>query len=491
MLKSVSSVTNAIGAVNYKGTWNASTNTPNLAASSPDKGDYYVVSVAGNTNLGGITTWYVGDWAVYNGSVWQRVEGGADDPAPSVRSNSTTGLMEITGPAAGQTRVMTIPDANFTAARTDAGQTFTGDQAVAGNVTLNAQGDLRFADADSSNYVAFQAPGVIAADVTWTLPDVDGTSGQVLATNGTGTLSWAAASGDVVGPASSTDNAVARFDSITGKIIKNSVVIVDDTGAVSGATQLNVDNLRLDGNTISSTDTNGNIVLAPNGTGDVQVDADTLRVGDSGVDANIQSNGNADLILKTGNATTGSVTLADGANGNLTVALNGTGQVIVNAGAVGTPTIAPTGDTNTGIFFPAADTIGFAEGGAQCGEFDSSANFKFNSGYGSVATAYGCRAWVNFNGTGTVAIRASGNVSSISDNGTGRYTVNITTAMPDANYSCVASCSWQGSTSRNIINVASDNNSSEAPTTTAIQLEVANFQGGNYDSDYTMVAIFR
>lgn len=60
---------------------------------------------------------------------------------------------------------------------------------------------------------------------------------------------------------------------------------------------------------------------------------------------------------------------------------------------------------------------------------------QFNSGYGSVATAYGCRAWVNFNGTGTVAIRASGNVSSITDNGTGAYTVNFTTAMPDANYS--------------------------------------------------------
>ena len=48
--------------------------------------------------------------------------------------------------------------------------------------------------------------------------------------------------------------------------------------------------------------------------------------------------------------------------------------------------------------------------------------------------SYLCRAWVNFNGTGTVAIRASGNVTSITDNGTGDYTVNFTTAMPDANY---------------------------------------------------------
>lgn len=67
----------------------------------------------------------------------------------------------------------------------------------------------------------------------------------------------------------------------------------------------------------------------------------------------------------------------------------------------------------------------------------SSSNFQMNSGYGSVATAYGCRAWVNFNGTGTVAIRSSGNVTSITDNGTGNYTVNLTTAMPDANYSAL------------------------------------------------------
>jgi len=63
---------------------------------------------------------------------------------------------------------------------------------------------------------------------------------------------------------------------------------------------------------------------------------------------------------------------------------------------------------------------------------------SFNSGYGSTAVAYGCRAWVNFNGTGTPAIRASGNVTSLTDNGTGNYTVNLTTSMPDANYSVVA-----------------------------------------------------
>ena len=66
-------------------------------------------------------------------------------------------------------------------------------------------------------------------------------------------------------------------------------------------------------------------------------------------------------------------------------------------------------------------------------------DLQFNSGYGSAATAYGCRAWVNFNGTGTVAIRGSGNVTSITDNGTGDYTINFTNAMPDTKSSVVGS----------------------------------------------------
>jgi hypothetical protein len=78
MLKTVSSVANALGALNYKGTWNANTNTPTLASGVGTQGDYYVVSVAGATDLDGITNWGVGDWAAFNGSVWQRVEGGAD-----------------------------------------------------------------------------------------------------------------------------------------------------------------------------------------------------------------------------------------------------------------------------------------------------------------------------------------------------------------------------------------------------------------------------
>jgi hypothetical protein len=112
-----------LGALSYQGTWDASTNTPTLTSSVGTKGYYYVVSVAGSTNLNGITDWQVGDWAVYNGSIWQKVD------------------------------------------NTDAG-------------------------------------------------------------------------GDVVGPASATDNAITRFDGTTGRVIQNSVVTVSDTGAIAGAISL-------------------------------------------------------------------------------------------------------------------------------------------------------------------------------------------------------------------------------------------------------------
>jgi hypothetical protein len=100
MLKTVSSITNAIGALNYKGTWNASTNTPALASGVGTKGDYYVVSVAGNTALDGISNWGIGDWAVFNGSVWQRVEGGADLNGVNLSVSGTTNLAGLTASTA-------------------------------------------------------------------------------------------------------------------------------------------------------------------------------------------------------------------------------------------------------------------------------------------------------------------------------------------------------------------------------------------------------
>ena len=104
------------------------------------------------------------------------------------------------------------------------------------------------------------------------------------------------------------------------------------------------------------------------------------------------------------------------------------------------------------------------------------------------APLYMCRAWVNFNGTGTVAIRASGNVTSITDNGVGDYTVNFTTAMPDANYSVSATSDRLTSgTNGGIFNVLT----STTPTTSAVRLITFQVSVGVYDPTYANVAIFR
>jgi hypothetical protein len=100
MLKTVSAITNALGALNYKGTWNASTNTPALASGVGTKGDYYVVSVAGSTALDGISNWGVGDWVAFNGSAWQRVEGGADLNGVNLSVSGTSTLSALTASTA-------------------------------------------------------------------------------------------------------------------------------------------------------------------------------------------------------------------------------------------------------------------------------------------------------------------------------------------------------------------------------------------------------
>ena len=86
-----SSVTGT-GGLNYQGTWNASTNTPTLASGVGSNSDYYVVSVAGSTNLNGVTDWQVGDWAIFNGTAWQKI----DQTNLVVSVNGQTGAVTLT-----------------------------------------------------------------------------------------------------------------------------------------------------------------------------------------------------------------------------------------------------------------------------------------------------------------------------------------------------------------------------------------------------------
>lgn len=134
--------------------------------------------------------------------------------------------------------------------------------------------------------------------------------------------------GGELGNLSVANNATVTGNTTLGTTAANTQTI---TGTTTITGQLNVDNLRADGNIISSTDANGDITIEPSGTGDVNLVTDTVQVGDSNVDAIITTNGTGDLTLNTNNgANSGTITILDGANGNIALATNGTGNVTIN-----------------------------------------------------------------------------------------------------------------------------------------------------------------
>lgn len=158
-------------------------------------------------------------------------------------------------------------------------------------------------------------------------------------------------------------------------------------------------------------------------------------------------------------------------------------SIAITGGATGTGVfslLAPSTSTNRTLTLPdSAGTVATAE----------STLVQFNAS-GS-APVYACRAWVNFNGTGTVAIRASGNVSSITDGGVGLYTVNFTTAMPDANYSVTLAGRWQSGVDASGAWAVVNTNGTSNITTTAVSILTANTSGSLADSPFIGVSIFR
>lgn len=219
----ITSVTTAsfTGGLSYQGSWNASTNTPTLTSSVGTNGYYYIVSVAGSTNLNGITDWQVGDWAIFNGSTWQKI-----DQTNLVSSvNGQTGVVSIgyadlagtvptwnqntTGTAAGLSATLAIGSGGT--GQTTAGAAFnalspittTGDLII-GNGTnsatrlgIGANGYLLTSDGTTASWAAAPAAGVtsFSAGTTGFTPST-GTTGAVtlsgtlgVANGGTGATS--------------------------------------------------------------------------------------------------------------------------------------------------------------------------------------------------------------------------------------------------------------------------------------------------------------
>ena len=383
-----------IGALSYQGTWDASTNTPTLTSSVGTKGYYYVVSVAGSTNLNGVTDWLVGDWAVYNGTAWQKVDN--TDSVTSV--NGFTGAVVLT-----TTNVAEGTNEYFTTARARA---------------------------------SVSAGTGISYD-----------SGTGVITNSSPSLG-----GDVVGPASATDNAIARFDTTTGKLLQNSVVTVGDTGAVTGVTTLSAstsvttpivqatnsaglalknaggttqmsmgagggDNLAINVST-NLNGTNAQIDISPTGTGHVHIKPS----GTNSVEIAPTSVGTID------NMTIGATTAAAGSFTNLSVTgttsfdgSQGTaGQVLTSAGTGATPTwTTPTTGTVTSV----SGTAPIASSGGNTPAISISQSGAASDGYLSSTD------WNTFNGKGSgsvTSVGGTGTVNGITLTGTVTSSGNLT-----------------------------------------------------------------
>ena len=293
-----------------------------------------------------------------------------------------------------------------------------------GNVTINAQGDLRFADSDSSNWVAFQAPATVASNVTWTLPSTDGTAGQLLSTNGSGTLSWA------------TDTGGTKIE------VGNTKAEVTDTGS--------------NGQFSVTTEGNERFRVASDGAVSTVVPGGTTLYPSFACRAWVNFDGTANTNLSGTYSQSGTtVTVTATAHGYIV----GSGiyaDITSGTGVDGTYTVVTVTDANT---------------------------FTYTAGT-SLTTSGNVTLRRN-------TIRASGNVSSITDNGVGDYTVNFTTAMPDANYSVAG---MQRGTSIGTANGAMgvEIDSVNAPTASALRIWTKGPGGtGVHDPTAVCVSVFR
>ena len=268
MLKTASSITNAIGALNYKGTWDAATNNPTLVSSVGTKGDYYVVSVAGFTNLDGTTLWGVGDMAIFNGSIWQKADGGDTSLVTSLTVTSLTGYMYAnnTTPVTAST---TIPVANITGAVPNtvnviAGTGLSGGGALTGNVTLNLANTAvvagTYGNASAVSQIVVDAQGRITSAGNVTIAIANS------AVSGLGTMSTqnanlvAITGGNITGIIGNVVGAIPN-GTITNTLLQNSTATLGNATITLGSTTSSVGNLTLANVTVSSGNVTANVSL--------------------------------------------------------------------------------------------------------------------------------------------------------------------------------------------------------------------------------------
>jgi len=610
------------GGLAYQGTWNASTNNPTLASSTGTNGYYYIVATAGSTNLNGITDWQIGDWLLFNGTVWQKID--QTKLVTSVASKTGDVVLNNTDVSAfaniaatGGTTVLTSSSAPNYVVTGSGGHTFQLPNATtlpngiifsfnnnqsSGTVVVKNNSSTTIETLQSGGYVSIVLlSNAIAAgswdehnyaptNVSWSTNTLDYAgsitsatwNGNAVAYNrgGTGQSSAFVAGGIVYG--STTSALAVTAIGTTGQVLTSAgagaptwttpttgtVTSVSGTSPVSVATGTTTPVISLatgygDTQNPYASKTANYVLASPNGSAGaptfraiVAADIPTLNQNTTGTASNVtgtvaignggtgqttataafdalapsQTSNSGKYLTTNGTTTSWATVSATGTvtsvaatvpaflsitgspvttSGTLAIGLSGTALPIANGGtaatsasaartslglAIGTDVLAPNGSAASLTSFPTFNQNTTGSAATVTGNATGS-TFGFNSGYGSVATAYGCRAWVNFNGTGTPAIRASGNVSSITDNGVGDYTLNFSTAMPDANYSFSGGTNGYASTDSGsqVIVVKTDaiGGTATTYTTSAFRFLVGRYGGTVTDSTYNNVMIFR
>ena len=552
------------GALSYQGTWNAATNTPTLVSSVGTKGYYYVVNTPGNTILNGVGDWHIGDWVVFSGTAWQKIDntdavtsvngqtgtvvlGFADVGAPSVSGANATGTwaIAISGNAATATTAATSNDLNINGLTSEpatqssdliafydvsAGATRkatvsqlalvgptgptgatgpigltgpTGPTGATGTAATVAVGPTTTGAAGTSASVTNSGTSS-AAVFNFTIPQ--GATGPTGPNGPTGPQGIQGIQGNTgpTGPAGANGAAATIAVGTTTNLTAGSAATVTNSGTSSAA----VFNFGIPVGPTGSTGPTG--ATGPTGPQGIQgipgptgptgpastvpgppgptgpastVPGPTGPVGPTGPASTVPGpTGPAGAIGPTGPTGPAGPTVYPGSgiavstgsswSGSLSYSTSATGSALVQRDSNGDDyrrygfanyfnmDHGVSGSLTDTIFYSSGDNyirknnaaglrgslnVPTRTGGDASGVWNISITGTASStGNAATATAlttasgsapsYSARAWVNFDGTGTVAIRASGNVSSITDNGTGDYTVNFSTAMVDANY---------------------------------------------------------
>jgi len=558
------------GGLSYQGTWNASTNTPTLVSSTGVNGYYYITATAGSTNLDGITDWQIGDWLLFNGTVWQKIDqsnlvtsvagrtgavtlANTDISGLGTMSTQNANSVAITGGTATLTSLTTATVQATNSAglnlKNSAGTTQLSMGAGGGdNLSLNVSTNINGTNAQvdisptGTGHVHIKPTGVNSIEIAPTYAgDMDNMiigavtpkGGTFTALTATGTTTLA--NGAILGTPASGNLANCTFPTLNQNTTGSAATLTtaraiygNNFDGSAALTQVIASTYGGTGNgftKFTGATTAEKTYTLPDATTTILTTNAAVTVGQGGTGQTSYTDGQLLIGNTTGNTltkatlTAGSGISITNGNGSISIAASGgsgvtsvTGTAPVVSSGGTTPAISLAsgyGDTlnpyasKTANYFLSAPngSAGVPTFRAIVAADIPTLNQNTTGTAGSLSTAsgsapsYSARAWVSFNGTGTVAINASGNVTSITDNGVGDYTVNLTTAMSDANYSValVANASYGVDRSCHpalFTNISAATEST--PTTSAFKVGFSNAAGGaGQDLKYISVAVFR